>query len=50
MGAGAPINTVDRPVLEYTAPRALSLSGVASTMPALLAAFENLGNSTRERR
>jgi len=44
MGAAAPINRVDRPVLEYTAPKALSLQGVSSTMPALLAAFERLSS------
>lgn len=44
MGAAAPINRVDRPVLEYTAPRALSLEGVASTMPALLTAYSRLSS------
>ena len=50
MGTAAPINRVDRPVLEYTAPRALSLNGVSSTMPALLTAVERLfaGNPRRE--
>jgi spermidine synthase len=42
MGAAAPINRVDRPVLEYTAPRAIALEGVASTMPALLTAYARL--------
>jgi tetratricopeptide (TPR) repeat protein len=42
MGAEAPINTVDRPVLEYTAPKALSLSGVVATMPALLTAYQRV--------
>ncbi len=45
MGAAAPINTVDRPVLEYTAPRVLNQAGVAATMPALLTALEDLSQS-----
>jgi spermidine synthase len=40
MGAEARLNTEDRPVLEYTAPKALIQSGVSSTMPALLTALE----------
>jgi spermidine synthase len=40
MGAEARLNTVDRPVLEYTAPKALVQSGVSATMPALLAALQ----------
>jgi spermidine synthase len=42
MGSGAPINRVDRPVLEYTAPKALSYTGVSATVPALLAAAEEV--------
>jgi len=45
MGAGAPINTVDRPILEYTAPRALQIDGTNSTMPALLTALDRLSLS-----
>ena len=40
MGGEAPVNLVERPVLEFTAPKAITLRGVASTMPALLAAVE----------
>jgi len=35
---GGPLNTVERPVLEYTAPKALQLSGVSATIPGLLKA------------
>ncbi len=49
MSAGAVVNTVERPVLEYTAPKALQLVGVASTVPALLeAAGELSGPKGRE--
>ncbi len=42
MTEGAAVNTVERPVLEYTAPKALRLVGVASTVPALLKAAGDL--------
>ncbi len=42
MGAGAPRNLVERPVLEFTAPKSTTLTGVASTVPALLTAVEEL--------
>jgi len=42
MGMGAPRNRVERPVLEFTAPKSTTLTGVASTVPALLTAIEEL--------
>jgi spermidine synthase len=42
MGGDAPENRVEYPVLEFTAPRAITIRGVASTMPALLTAVEQL--------
>ncbi len=42
MSEGARINRVERPVLEYTAPQALQLSGVSATIPALLKAVGEL--------
>jgi spermidine synthase len=42
MGMGAPRNRVERPVLEFTAPKSTTLTGVASTVPALLTAVEEL--------
>ena len=42
MGAGAPRNRTDFPILEFSAPKALALSGVAATMPALLTALEQV--------
>ncbi|MFB3881795.1 MAG: fused MFS/spermidine synthase [Armatimonadota bacterium] len=42
MGMGAPRNRVERPVLEFTAPKSTTLTGVASTVPALLTAIEQL--------
>lgn len=40
MGMGAVHNTTDYPILEFSAPKAISLTGVASTMPSLLSAVE----------
>jgi tetratricopeptide (TPR) repeat protein len=42
MGLGAPRNRTEVPVLEFTAPRSVTLTGVASTVPALLTAVEQL--------
>jgi spermidine synthase len=42
MGGDAPDNRVEYPVLEFTAPKAITINGVASTMPALLTAVEQL--------
>jgi spermidine synthase len=42
MGGDAPVNRVEYPVLEFTAPRAITVRGVSSTMPALLAAVEQV--------
>ena len=42
MGLGAPRNTTEVPVLEFTAPKSTTLTGVASTVPALLTAVEEL--------
>ncbi len=40
MGMGAPRNRIERPVLEFTAPKSTTLTGIASTVPALLTAVE----------
>ena len=40
MGRGAPRNHTEVPVLEFTAPKSVTLTGVASTVPALLTAVE----------
>jgi len=42
LSQGARINRVERPVLEYTAPKALQLSGVSATIPGLLKAVGEL--------
>lgn len=42
MGGDAPVNRVDRPILEFTAPRAIRGRLVAATMPALLTACQQL--------
>jgi spermidine synthase len=42
MGLGAPRNRTEVPVLEFTAPKTTTLTGVASTVPALLTAVEEL--------
>jgi len=42
MAGNAPINRVEYPVLEYSAPKALLLFGVSATMPGLLAAVDEL--------
>jgi spermidine synthase len=42
MADGAPINRVEYPVLEYTAPKALLMSGTTATMPLLLRAVDSL--------
>ena len=42
MGGQAPRNSVDLPVIEFNAPKALSLAGVSATMPALLTAVEQV--------
>jgi len=42
MGLGTPRNRTEVPVLEFTAPRSTTLTGVASTVPALLTAVEAL--------
>jgi tetratricopeptide (TPR) repeat protein len=39
MGANGKVNRVDYPVLEFTAPKAILLRGVAATMPLLLTAM-----------
>jgi len=40
IGQDAPCNRIDRPLLEFSAPKSVSLSGVASTTPALLTALD----------
>ena len=42
MGGNAPLNRVEYPVLEFTAPKAITLKGVSATMPALLTAVEQM--------
>jgi len=42
MGRGAPRNRADFPIIEFSAPKSVTLSGVASTMPALLTAVEQM--------
>jgi len=42
MSVGAPRNRNDFPVLEFSAPKAIRLTGVDSTMPAVLTACERL--------
>jgi len=42
MGLGALRNRTDFPILEFSAPKAVTLAGVASTMPALLTAVEQM--------
>ena len=50
MGMGAPRNRTDFPILEFSAPKAVSLQGVASTMPALLTALEQVPAHESQRR
>ncbi len=50
MGLGAIRNTADLPILEFSAPKAVALRGVASTMPALLTAVEQVGSQESRRR
>ena len=45
MGRGAPRNRVDFPIIEFSAPKSVTLAGVASTMPALLAAVEQMSSA-----
>jgi len=40
MGRNAPRNRADFPIVEFSAPKSVTLSGVASTIPALLTAVE----------
>ena len=40
MGRDAPRNRADFPIVEFSAPKSVTLSGVASTIPALLTAVE----------
>ncbi len=40
MAQGAPLNTVDRPLIEFSAPKAVARYGVSATMPFLLSALE----------
>jgi tetratricopeptide (TPR) repeat protein len=42
MGGDAPVNHVQYPVLEFTAPKAITIRGVSRTMPALLTAVQQL--------
>lgn len=42
MGMGAPRNHTEAPVLEFTAPKSVTLTGIASTIPALLTAVEEI--------
>ncbi len=42
MGLGAPRNHTEAPVLEFTAPKSVTLTGIASTIPALLTAVEQI--------
>jgi spermidine synthase len=42
MAIAAPRNHTDFPILEFSAPKAITLTGVASTMPAVLTAFERV--------
>ena len=42
MGLGALRNTTDYPIIEFSAPKAVMLSGIASTTPALLTAVEEM--------
>ena len=42
MGGDAPVNRVEYPVLEFTAPKGITIRGVGRTMPALLTAVQQL--------
>jgi spermidine synthase len=42
MGLGARRNTTDFPIIEFSAPKSVMLSGIASTTPALLTAVEEM--------
>jgi spermidine synthase len=45
MGMGATRNHTDFPIIEFSAPKSVTLAGVASTMPALLTAIEQTSAS-----
>jgi len=42
IGGDAPLNRIEYPVLEFTAPKALDIGGVAATMTAVLTAVEQV--------
>jgi tetratricopeptide (TPR) repeat protein len=42
MGMNATRNTTDLPIIEFSAPKAVALSGVSATMPAVLTAFDRV--------
>jgi Flp pilus assembly protein TadD len=44
MGGDAQRNVADFPILEFSAPKAIALPGVAATMPAVLTAFDALSS------
>ena len=47
---GAPRNRTDFPILEFSAPKAITLTAVSSTMPSVLTAFERVSPHELRRR